>query len=263
MEIGKYIYCIIGAVQNQTFDTDIAGMEGAKIYTVCFDGVAAVVSNSCLKKYSVSRQNLLMHEKAIEEVMKKYVVLPVRFSTIAESEEKVKKILEKEHGKFTDLLESLGGKKELGLKAVFARLPDGQVSVSGGKEDIYEEILREYPDIRALKEKIQKLPLVKTYYQRMEIGKMVENALEKKKDFYKEDILKFLTPLAQEFKISNTYGEWMILNAAFLVEEVNEKEFDRQVEKLDEKYGDKIKFKYVGCVPPFNFVNLVIEVGKY
>lgn len=260
MEIGKYIYCIIGAGRNQIFDPDIVGMEGAKIYTVCLDGVAVVVSDSCLKEYSLSRQNLLLHEKAIEEVMKKHVVVPVRFGTIAENEEKVKKILEKEQGKFKDLLESLGGKKELGIKAVFfaksGHSPDG-------KEDIYEEILREYPDINLLKEKIQKLPAARTHYQRMEIGKMVESALEKKKDFYKEDILKSLSPLAEKFKINNNYGERMILNAAFLVAEVKEKEFDRQVEKLDEKYGDKIKFKYVGCVPPFNFVDLVIEVGKY
>ncbi|MFH1856376.1 MAG: GvpL/GvpF family gas vesicle protein [Candidatus Omnitrophota bacterium] len=250
---GRYIYCIIADARNQTFDIDIMGMEEAKIYTVCFNGVMAVVSNSALKKYSVSRQNLLCHEKAIEEVMKKYTVAPVRFGTIAETEEKVKKILEKEHEKFRDLLESLAGKKELGLKAIFS-------AASGGGEEIYGEILREYPDIKALKEKIQKLPAAKTYYQRMEIGKMVENALEKRKDFYKEDILKSLTPLALKNKINKTYGERMILNAAFLVEEVNEKEFDLQVEKLDEKYGDKIKFKYVGCVPPFNFVDLVIDV---
>ncbi|MFH1504864.1 MAG: GvpL/GvpF family gas vesicle protein [Candidatus Omnitrophota bacterium] len=247
----RYIYCIITAGRNEKFDLNIAGMEGAKVYPVCFDGIAALVSDSCLKEYSVSRQNLLTHEKAIEEVMKKHTVVPVRFGTIAVSEEKVKKILEKEHGKFRDLLDFLKDKKELGLKAIF-------------KETlIYEEILQEYPDIKALKEKIQKLPPVKTHYQRMEIGKMVESALEKKKDFYKEDILKSLSPLAEKFKINKVYGERMILNAAFLVKEVNEKEFDRQVEKLDEKYGDKIKFKYVGWVPPFNFVDLVIEVGRY
>lgn len=253
---GRYIYCVIGAEQNPTFDWDIAGIEGAKVYPVCFDGIMAVVSNSCVKEYSVSKQNLLTHEKAIEEVMKKWTVVPVRFGTIAESEEKVKKILEKERSKFRSLLEFLEGKKELGLKAMFS-----SGSASAGKEDIYDEILREFPDISALKEKIQKLPPAKTHYQRMEIGKMVESALKEKKDFYKEDILKSLEPLARKFKINKTYGERMILNAAFLVEEAGEKEFDRQVDKLDEKYTDKIKFKYVGCVPPFNFVDLTIDTS--
>ena len=34
---------------------------------------------------------MLAHERAIEEVMKEYTVLPVRFNTITEDEEKVKK----------------------------------------------------------------------------------------------------------------------------------------------------------------------------
>ena len=51
----------------------------------------------------------------------------------------------------------------------------------------------------------------------------------------------------------------------FVIEYVDQKEaeFDQNVQALDDKYGDKIKFKYVGTLPPFNFVNLVIETGKY
>ncbi len=55
----------------------------------------------------------------------------------------------------------------------------------------------------------------------------------------------------------------MIINAAFLVENDREQEFDRNVNEIAETDGDKIKFKYVGTVPPFNFVNLAIETGRH
>jgi hypothetical protein len=97
----------------------------------------------------------------------------------------------------------------------------------------------------------------------MEIGKMVEAALEKEKEIYKEDILSALSPLAIETKTNNTYGERMIINAAFLVEKQREVEFDQKVGELDAEYADLLKFKYVGTLPPFNFVNLVIETGEY
>ncbi|PIP21025.1 MAG: gas vesicle synthesis GvpLGvpF [Candidatus Omnitrophica bacterium CG23_combo_of_CG06-09_8_20_14_all_40_11] len=212
--------------------------------------IAAVVSNSPIKKYSVAREYLILHERAIEEVMKAYTVLPVRFATIAEDEKKVKTILEKDYDKILDLLEKMKGKIELGLKAIF-------------KEGIYNYILKEYEEIRALKEKLQKLPLEKSYYQRMEIGKMVETALEKEKANLKENILNNLSPLALETKTNNTYGERMIINVAFLVEKNREGEFDQKIQELGAKYEDKVKFKYVGTLPPFNFVNLVIETGKY
>jgi len=55
----------------------------------------------------------------------------------------------------------------------------------------------------------------------------------------------------------------MIVNAAFLVERHKEAEFDQRVQELDATYGDKMKFKYVGTLPPFNFINLTINVGEY
>jgi hypothetical protein len=248
---GKYVYCIIKVREPKTFGPFGIGGRGDELYTVCFNDIAAVVSNSSIEKYSVSRENLIFHERAIEEVMKTYTVLPVRFATIAEDEEKVKKILEREHDRFVDLLKNIEGKKELGLKAIF-------------KEDvIYKDISEKFEDIRALKEKVAALPPEKTYYQRMEIGKMVESALQKEKEIYKENIINTLSPLAIEVKTNNTYGERMIINAAFLVEKHKETEFDKKVQELAEKFGGKMKFKYVGTLPPFNFINLIINIGEY
>jgi len=248
---GKYIYCIINSKSPQSFGPLGIGGRGDELYTISFDDISAVVSNSPIIKYSISRENTLAHEKAIEEVMKEYTVLPVRFGTIAEDEEKIKRILEKEHDRFLDLLKSLEGKKELGLKAVFK------------EESIYKEILEKYKDIRALKEKVGALLFEKTYYQRIEIGKMVEAALQNEKEICKGDILNTLSPLAIEVKVNNTYGERMIINVAFLIEKHRETDFDQKVSELDARYIDKINFKYIGTVPPFNFVNLVIETGKY
>lgn len=251
MREGLYIYCIISLKTLRSFSLLGIGGRGDELYTIGFDDIAAVVSNSPIVTYSVSRENTLAHEKAIEEVMKEYAVLPVRFSTIAEDELKVKRILEKEHDRFVNLLNVMENKKELGLKAIFK------------EEYIYKDILEKYEDIRDLKERIAELPSPKTYYQRMEIGRMVETALQKEKEIHKKDILNALMPLALETKINNTYGERMILNAAFLVAKNKETEFDQKINDLSDKYVDKIKFKYIGTVPPFNFVNLVIETSEY
>ncbi len=248
---GKYIYCIIESKQPKVFGPLGIGARGDELYTILFNDIAAVVSNSPIINYPVSRENSIAHEKAIEEVMQEYTVLPVRFATIAQDEEKVKKILEREHDRFVDLLKNIEGKKELGLKAIFI------------EDVIYKEILRQHKDLRALKERIASLPPEKTYYQRMEIGKLVEQALGEEKEICKSDILDTLSPLAVEVKINNTYGELMIINAAFLIERPKESEFDQKVGELGEKYNNKIKFKYTGTLPPFNFVNLIIETGKY
>jgi len=55
----------------------------------------------------------------------------------------------------------------------------------------------------------------------------------------------------------------MIINSAFLVEKYKETEFDQKVNELEAKYSSKLKLKYIGKVPPFNFVNLAIDTKKY
>lgn len=248
---GKYIYCIIRSKRALSFGPLGVGERGDEVHTVRSGDVAAVVSDSPVKSYTVSRENLLAHEKAIEAVMKGHTVLPVRFCTIAKDEEMVKKILETEYDRFSGLLKDIRGKKELGLKAML-------------KEDlIYKNILEKYEEIRKLKEMISRESAAKTHFQRMEIGEKVEAALQKEKTAYKDEILNTLTPLAREVKVNAPYGELMIISAAFLVDNSREAEFDRAVQALADKAGDKIKFKYTGTLPPFNFINLVIETARY
>ncbi len=257
---GKYIYGIIASGEVQFFGPLGIGARCDELCTIPYDDISAVVSNSPVISYKVSRENMLAHERAIEEVMKKYTVLPVRFCTIAQDEDKVKKILEKEHDKFTELLKKMEGKKELGLKAIFSA--EGGPA-SKGKENIYNYIAEKYEDIKKLKKALASEPPAKTYYLRVDVGRKVEAALQEEKDIHREEILNVLSPLAQDTKVNTPYGELMILSAAFLVENEKEAEFDRNVQALADQYGDKIKFKYTGTLPPFNFVNLVIETGKY
>ena len=248
---GIYIYCIIGSNQPLSFGPMGIGGRGDEVYTICSGDLGAVVSKSPEKEYRVSRENTLAHEKAIEAAMKEHTVLPVRFCTIADDEEMVKKILEREHDTFKDMLDKIADKKELGMKAIFI------------KDAIYHDILEKYEDIRILKEKIASIPPEKAYYQHIKIGEMVETALEKEKEIYKTELLDAFSPLAVDDQINNPYGELMIMNAAFLVENCREPEFDQAVEAFATKYKDKIKYKYVGTIPPFNFVNLVIDIGQY
>ncbi len=247
---GKYMYCIIGSSESRTFGPLGIGGRGDPLHTVVVDDIAAVVSDAPLTRYRVSRDNTLAHQKAIEAVMRQQPVLPVRFATIAEDEEKVKRILKAEYDSFKQLLAKVGDKVELGLKAVFL-------------ENIYGSILDKYEAIRTCKAKIATLPPDRTHFERMRIGQMVEEALRAEKQSAADDILEALAPLAAEVKTNSTYGELMIVNAAFFVPKSREADFDSKVQELGEKYAARASLKYVGTMPPFNFVTLMIQMEKY
>ena len=244
-KIGKYIYCVISAGGAEIVGT---GMAGQPLQTITCRNIAAVVSDAPIARYRTSRDNLMCHETAIEEAMKTHCVLPVKFATVAENEPKVKNILEREYAKFQDMLVKMKNQKELGIKAVFL------------DDRIYPYLLEKHEDIRALKATIMGKPPEKTHFQRMKIGEMVENALLQEVGICRDDIVNLLSPLSNDTKLNRTFGEKMIINAAFLVDKEKIPQFDRKVEDIDAKYGEMVKLKYVGEVPPFNFVNLTIQV---
>ena len=246
---GKYIYGIIRHAGPIEFGPIGIGKRGDLVYGINYNGISAIVSNSPIIIYEARRVNMIAHEKALEEVMKQFAVLPVRFSTISEHNDDsgILRILEKEYAKFDDLLNKMEGKKELGLK------------VLAHETAMYESIIEKYDEIRVLRGKLINLPPDKTHYQRMKIGEMVAEALKKETENYKQTILNALKPLAEDVKINDNFGEMMVVNAAFLIKNTIEPEFDKAVNDLDEKFGSLMTFKYVGTLPPYNFVNLIIN----
>jgi hypothetical protein len=248
---GKYIYGIIRHKGPINFGPIGMGKRGDLVYGIEYNGVTAIVSNTPIIEYEARRVNMIAHEQVLEEVMKLFTVLPVRFSTISEysDNEGILRILEKEYNKFDELLSKMEGKKELGIKV----LAYEQEAL------MYESILEKYDDIKLLRDKLINISADKSHYQRMKIGEMVAEALKKETENYRNIILETLNPLAEDVRINNNYGEMMILNAAFLIKNTSEPEFDKAVNDLDEKYGRLMTFKYVGTLPPYNFVNLVIN----
>ena len=246
---GKYIYGIIRHSGSIDFGPIGIGKRSDRVYGINYKDISAIVSNSPVIQYEARRVNMTTHEKVLEEIMKDFTVLPVRFSTISEHDDDagINRILEKDYDKFSDLLKKMEGKKELGLKVLAHEAP------------VYESILEKYKDIRTLRDKLMNLPADKTHYQRMKIGEMVADALKKEIGDYKNIILNALSPLAEDEKINDNYGELMVINAAFLIKNTVEPDFDRAVNELDSKYGKLMTFKYVGTLPPYNFVNLVIN----
>ena len=249
---GKYIYGIIRHTGAIDFGPIGIGKRADLVYGINYNDLCAIVSNSPIIQYEARRVNMIAHEEVLEEAMKQFTVLPVRFSTISEHNDNsgILKILEKDYKKFDDLLNKMDGKKELGLK------------VLAHEAAIYESIIEKYDEIKTLRGKLINLPVDKTHYQRMKIGEMVAGALKKETENYKNTILDALKPLADDVKINDNYGEMMILNAAFLIKNSIEPAFDSAVNDLDEKFGRFMTFKYVGTLPPYNFVNLVINTKE-
>ena len=246
---GKYIYCIIRK-PPKSFDAEFCGVGGGRLYLINSDELAAVVSDSPIMDYPITRENTIIHQRAIEEVMRTYSsVLPVSFGTIAENKAVVeKKLLESKQSELLDALQSVEGKVELNLKAIWLDMPS-----------TFQKVVAENSDLAFLKKKFagSRLGMDST----IKIGKLVEDGLRARRDKIREEILSLMEDIVVDHKETQRLGEQMIFNVAVLIPENKQKIFDKTVRNLDERYKEEnVYFKYIGPTPCFNFVKVPISL---
>ena len=249
VEGGKYVYCIIRSERQLDFGPIGIG-GGQRVYTVSYQNLAAIVSDTPIVIYDPTRENVLAHEFVNETVMREYTVIPMSFGTVFRSEDDVSELLRSTFQAFSDVLDKMQDKIEFGLKVLWDR------------EKVVANLERENDEIRRLKDEISRHTASSTYFARMQLGRLIEGALEEMGTRYVADIHDALKPVAVASRSNKPIGDRMILNAAVLVDRASEQAFDERVKETSRKYEELLTFKYSGPWPPYNFVNIKLKLEK-
>ncbi|GAC1658209.1 MAG: gas vesicle protein GvpL [Gemmatimonadaceae bacterium] len=248
-EGGKYVYCIIREDRPKDFgQIGIGG--GARVYTVRHKDLAAVVSDTPIVIYDPTRENVLAHEFVNETVMREFTVIPMSFGTVFRSEDDVSELLRSTYQAFSDVLDKMRDKIEFGLKVLWDR------------DKVVANLEHENDEIRRLKDEITRNAASSTYFARMQLGRLIESAIEEMGNRYVADVHEQLKQLAVASRSNKPIGDKMIMNAAFLVERAREKAFDERVKEVSRKHEDVLTFKYTGPWPPYNFVNIKLKLER-
>lgn len=245
---GKYVYCIIECDDERSFGPIGIGGRGADVYTIPFQGLAAVVSDTPVQPYDPTRENALALENVNDSVMKEFTVIPMSFGTVFRTREDVIEFLKDTSEALRGVLEKMKDKIEFGLKA------------NWDPEMVLREVEQEREDIRRLKEEIITNRLASTYFARMQLGRLVERAMSEKSEEFVHEIFDHLRDCAIAARHNKPIGDKMILNAAFLVERNEAGRFDQKVQEIAQRYEGKLRFIYTGPWPPYNFVNIRLKL---
>ncbi|MDQ3557175.1 MAG: GvpL/GvpF family gas vesicle protein [Gemmatimonadota bacterium] len=249
-ERGKYVYCIIKSREPREWGEIGIGEETTRVHTIHFQELAAVVSSAPIRIYDPTRENLLAHEFVNETVMREHTVIPMSFGTLFRTEDDIVELLKSTYHAFDDVLEKMQDKIEFGLKVLWDR------------ERVIATIEESNEEIRQLRAEIDENAQSSTYFARMQLGRLVEAALEETGNLYVRDIHEALKPAAVASRSNKPIGDRMIMNAAFLVERDRESAFDERVKEVGRKYEGLLTFKYTGPWPPYNFVNIKLKLER-
>ena len=245
----RYIYGIAAEPQLRRFG--FPGLDDAEVYTINHNGIAAIVSDTQIQEIDPTRKNVHTHTVVQDELLKEYTLLPMGFGMIAASENEVRRLLEKNHEGLVDELNRLTGKIEV------------EVKVFWDQEAIINELQGESQELTKIKAKINATSSpIEAQNLLVKAGKLVERIALEWKTKYAELVYAILKELSLDARVNNPVGIKNLLNASFLIDRPGESQFKEEVYRLDSKFQGKIDFKYVGPLPPYNFVNLKLESVK-
>ena len=253
-ENGKYIYGFISADKPENLGP--IGIDQGEVHTLPYQDIAAVVSDlpfiefNSLPKETLLR-NLAVYQAVIEKVMKTYHVIPMKFGTVVQGEEELKKILEKGYGQIKSSLSTMENKIELDVAALWSDL-----------ETVLKEIGEE-EEIKKLKEEAASKPPDQVFEIKINVGKMVKASMDKKREECASDILDTLKKEAEDHRSHDVMDESMIMNIGFLIEKDNEELFESKVHQLDKQYNGRINFRIVGPLPPYSFSTFEMKKAEF
>jgi len=271
---GKYVYGIINSSTEEFYDLgetipfeDIdpfrspTEAENSKktsncAYTVSFQDIAAVVSDSEIVDYSHAPKEtiarlLVGHQQLIERVMSRHTIIPMRLGTFAQSHEEVLQILASGYRAIQDIFERTKNAIEIDVVATLSDFSSFLREVSNQE------------DIRQLKQSLLGKEGGVTLDDQMRVGLLVKKQLDRKREIYADRIQAALGELAQCFKAHDLMDDTMVLNTAFLIDRDGQKEFERRVEALNEQFQEKMNFRCVGPLPPYSFYSLEVKKPRF
>ena len=250
--IGRYIYAIIDFRDDNDFRP--RGKDfGTGVYFIRHGEISAAVSDSeitdftCMRKDALARQ-LINHQKAAERIMEQgYTVIPVRLGTFGKDDSEVRHILARAYPAAKEIFKEIKEKIEIDLAVVWSDF--NAVIKEAGEER----------EIKEFKERFQANPAGVTVDDRMKIGVMVKDALDKKREQCGREIQEALEPIGFKSKTHELMDDKMVINTAYLIDKTRQKDFEKAVERLNAGFNDRLDFKCIGPLPPYSFYTLEIK----
>ncbi len=264
----KYLYCIIsaptgvashrtkGAKINEVSPCYGVGINNQETNLIYCKDIAAVVSDTPIINFdNLDKEELTkhiaIHQKVNEEAMKDYDVIPMTFGIIAPSIDEALRILEKVYLQFKTALKKIEGKVEF------------VVQVWWDQKKLLEELSNTNQEIQKLKQQASLKTSILGMPIKLKLGKLICRELETQRKTFINDIRAFLKSSSHDSTLNKLTDEEMIANFSFLIEKARESELDKKMQELGKKYDGKLRFKYIGPMPPYSFVNINLGLGNF
>ncbi len=246
---GKYLYGIIRTEGDKELGQ--IGLRRARVYTIGFRNIAALVSDHPLTKIKPLRETLTSHDQVIKEAIQDFTVIPMAFGHIVRNAKEIQRLLEVNYPEIDRELNRLSNKVEMGLKILW------------DVDNIFEYFVSRDRELRDFRDRIFGRSRQPTQGEKIELGRLFESKLNTERQIHTETVIRVLGHCTVDAKVNPPTHEKMVMNGVFLVEKGKERPFEEQVHLAAGLFDGNFDFDYSGPWAPHNFIELKIaELGS-
>ena len=246
---GLYLYAI-ASKNDDLASLQLHGIQDGLVDCIAYKDVMLVVSSIEQKKLRPERKNIAAHHAVLNHLLTNQVsMLPMRFGVIADNKKDALHLLSSNHATLREKLKSIAGRVEMG------------VSISWDVPNIFEYLLARHALLRDARDKL----LTDKGHQpsrdeKIEIGALFSQILEKEREMNTETILSVLSPVCVDIIKSSPHTDTEVMNLSCLIAADKREEFDSKIDEASKLLDDNFVIKYTGPWPPHNFSKLNLSI---
>jgi gas vesicle protein GvpL/GvpF len=241
--MGVYVYGIVEAGDARV-PPGLAGLDDVPVRLVAHGDVAAAVSPVALERPPGRRAEVMAHSHVLEALAETGPVVPVQFGSILGDVDTVThELLGPEGERWTGLLEALRDRAQYNLRVTYH------------EDVVLAEVVAEDADVARLRERTRGVPEDVAHADRVRLGQLVSQALERKRGQDADMVLGLVLPHVVSYDLRDRGDVDHLLDVALLVDDARRAELEDALEGLAEAMHERARFQLMGPVPPYDFVD--------
>jgi gas vesicle protein GvpL/GvpF len=250
-----YIYAIVPAAERLPLDVAGVWPPEPQVRTIRGDALAAVVGTAPPIDFrALSRDDavryLLAHQRVVESVMRNSAALPVKFGTTLPDQTAVVSMLVRGATVLAPPLAELSQHVQI------------ELIVSWSIDDILHEVAIEDAVVQ-LKTRFTAQAGGATAHQRLAIGKLVKESIDRRRDHYRSRIITTVRSVAADLVENALMDDRMVANLALLLAQDSSDALDHRLAELDGEFGNRLNFRCIGPLPPYSFATVEVSLPSF
>lgn len=242
-----YLYALVRAADVAPIQAAAVAEPDNPLFFIACGRLAMLVSRIAQAEVLAIRRNMMAHTRVLERLMETRTLLPMRFGVIISNEAILHETVTPAEDRLLGMLDAMDGRLEVGIRA---GLHDGV---------LFREIATGDTALGREAAAINRRDPSETYYERIEIGRRIENEMTHRRLAEARRLIALLKPFAVEIKELGRQDDSIFANLALLVDRAAEPALLATVEALEKAETERLTIKYVAPVPPYNFVAVNLD----